>query len=215
MRKSTFNLRNGLVLLVICSLVPLFMVSCSKDNDDKATPDDQDSVSVTKIENLPADPHIRDEDGNVVSGTNEYTFFRFSDSSIVANSDSATDKWDIGFRSTSVILNGGVNGPGNVEGQVVKSVFEEVATAPEKGYLQDTEEGNVFSEWYNYNMTKHIITPEPGYILVIHTNDDKYVKVEILSYYKNNPSEITSDDASGYYTFRYVVQQDGSKSFTN
>jgi len=41
--------------------------------------------------------------------------------------------------------------------------------------------------------------------LVIRTHDDKYAKVEILSYYKDAPAEPDGFvDESRFYTFNYV-----------
>lgn len=205
------NLKKGILLALLSSAI-LFIASCSKNDDDNPKP--QQQLQTVMVKDLPADPHTRDPDtGEPIGGTNKFTFFRFSDSTIVPNSDSASSKWDIGFRGTTIILNSNVSGPGAASGQVVKSTLEALTKAPERDYLSDSTSGNVFADWYDYNMQKHVITPTPGYILVIHTNDGKYVKMEILSYYKGAPASPTSADASGYYTFRYVYQADGSRSF--
>ena len=45
--------------------------------------------------------------------TKKYTFFSFKTGQVVPNSDSASLKWDIAFRSTSIIFNSGTSGPGN------------------------------------------------------------------------------------------------------
>ena len=205
--------KNGILFALLGTAV-LFSTSCSKDDDDKPAPKDPLKTVVQK--NLQADPVSRNpETGEVIGGTNAYTLFRFADSTIVANSDSASDKWDIGFRGTSIILNGGISGPGAVEGQVLSNTFAAVTEAPETGYAADSESGNVFGEWYNYNMTDHTIHPKPGYVLVLHTADGKYVKVEIISYYEDAPAEPQAEDPSRYYTFRYVYQPDGSRNFTD
>ena len=67
----------------------------------------------------------------------KYTFFSFKTGQIVANSDSASTKWDIGFRSTSIIFNGGTSGPGSVGAIVQKGIFDELKEAPEAGYALD------------------------------------------------------------------------------
>lgn len=207
------NLRNQFLFATLISAV-FFSVSCSKDEKDQPKPNEP--VQTITVKDLPADPTTRDPNtGEVIGGTNKYTFFRFSDSAIVANSDSATEKWDIGFRSTSIIINSNVSGPGNVTGQVVNNTLEGVTTAPDDNYRADSTSGNVFADWYNYNMQIHVVSPKPGHIFIIHTHDDKYVKMEILSYYKGAPANPTTSDASGYYTFRYVYQPDGSKNFNN
>lgn len=209
MRKM--NLKNGILFVLLSSAV-LFTASCSKDDNDNPQP--KQELQTVLVKDLPADPTTRDPNtGEVVGGTNKFTFFRFSDSTIVPNSDSASNKWDIGFRGTTIILNSNISGPGNATGQVVKSTLDALTTAPEGNYLSDSTSGNVFADWYDYNMQEHVITPKPGYILVIHTNDGKYVKMEILSYYKGAPATPTSDDVQRHYTFRYVYQEDGSRNF--
>ncbi len=205
----------NVMLIALLSTAVLWTASCSKKDDNKPDPANEPLQTVV-IKDLPADPHTRDPNtGEVVGGTNQYTLFRFSDSTIVSNTDSASNKWDIGFRGTSVILNSNVNGPGKATGQIIKSTLDALTSAPKDNYRSDSSSGSVFAEWYHYNMQTHVVSSEPGYILVIHTNDDKYVKMEILSYYKGAPAQPTSDDASGYYTFRYVCQQDGSRSFSD
>ncbi len=209
-----------LIGLAIFPLAAFLYTSCSKNTEDNK-PATGDPLPAVEIRELPADPATRDlNDGHLIGEDNRYTFFRFSDSTIVLadsivtpRTDSATTKWDIAFRGTSILLNSGASGPGTVEGQVVKSTFEDLAEAPKTGYEKDTETGNVFSSWYNYNPQTHVITPIPGYILVIHTNDGKYVKMEILSYYKGLPAHPSVQSDQRYYTFRYVIQPDGSRSF--
>lgn len=206
------NMRKNIRLFLILGLI-IGLTACSKkDKDEEPTPSEETLKPVT-VEDLPANPHSRDSEGEVVDGTDTYTFFRFSDSTIVPNSDSASTKWDIGFRNTTIILNSGVNGPGNVEGQVLQNILSEIAKAPESGYSQDGEDGNVFSGWYNYNMESHVINPKAGYIFIIHTQDGKYVKMEVSSYYQGAPAEPTSEDVASYYTFKYVIQPDGSRDF--
>lgn len=208
------NLRSVISFVVVSSFV-VFAASCSKDKKDDPKP--KEPLQTVVIKDLPADPATRDEhDGHVIGGTNQYTFFRFSDSTIVPTADSASTKWDIGFRSTNIIINGGVNGPGKVEGQIVKNTLEDITEAPASGYETDTETGDVFGDWYNYNPQTHIITAKPGFIFIIHTNDGKYVKMEILSFYKGMPADPDYETAEQrYYTFRYVVQPDGTRNFSD
>src|SRR5690349_4398674 len=71
--------------------------------------------------------------------TSKYTLYSFSDGAVVANADSASAKWDIGFRGTTIILNGGASGPGAASGQIVAGIFEEIVLAPETGYAQDSD----------------------------------------------------------------------------
>ena len=81
------------------------------------------------------------------------------------------------------------------------------------GYAVPTGGGN---GWYTYQGPPvNLISPTPGKILVFRTNDGKYAKVEILSYYKDapeNPDAYT--DETPYYTFNFVYQpNEGVTSF--
>lgn len=158
------------------------------------------------------------------TSTSKYTLFSFEQGTTVANADSASAKWDIGFRGTTIILNSGVSGPGSAGGQIVDGIFEELAEAPATGYAQDTDAAKAIrgsGGWYTYTaeatVPHHAILPNAGKVLVLKTASGKFVKMEILSYYIGNPSTTTAEfadlstrPASRYYTFRYLYQPDGT-----
>ena len=156
--------------------------------------------------------------GEVNSSEGHYTLFSLRTNSIVPLSDSATTKWDIGFKSTTLIFNSGTSGPGNAGVIIQNGIYENAATAPTTGYKQDNINGlppyalNTGSGngWYNYNSDVHVISPVPGRYLIVRTANEKYAKVEILSYYKDAPPNPTSDTEGRYYKFRYSFQGDGS-----
>ncbi|MBK6352017.1 MAG: HmuY family protein [Saprospiraceae bacterium] len=83
--------------------------SCNDDEDNSTS-----TVSSVNVKDLPADPTTGFDPttGMPVGDKKIFTFFRLADSSIVPNSDSATTKWDIGFRGSTIITNGGSSGPG-------------------------------------------------------------------------------------------------------
>jgi len=165
-------------------------------------------------------------DLNSVS-TKNYTLFSFSDNAIVQNSDSSSTKWDIGFRGTTIILNGGSSGPGQAQGQIVAGVFNELTEAPEAGFLSDSENEKAIlgsNGWYSYTGTtsvpNHAILPIAGKILVLKTANGRYAKVEIISYYQGNPdtttpafADLATRPASRYFTFRFIYQPDGTRNF--
>lgn len=184
-----------------------------------ASCDEDDSTPIIQLEATTV------ADLNSVS-TKNYTFFSFSENAIVANTDSATTKWDIGFRGTTIILNSGTSGPGNAGGQIVSGIFDELTTAPADGYAIDgTTKAILGSAWYTYTGEaptgpKHAILPIAGKVLALKTADGKFAKVEILSYYIGNPNtttatfaDLTTRPVSRYYTFRYIYQPDGSTNF--
>ena len=145
-----------------------------------------------------------------------------------AQTTSETD-WDIAFRGTTIIVNGGTSQGTTDEPSrtstagvyIASGTMATVTEVDEDAFLSDTASGLAIptgsdNGWYNYSgPPSYLITPLSGKILVIRTSDDKYAKMEILSYYKDapaNPDAFT--DAGRYYTFNYVYQpNDGILSF--
>lgn len=149
----------------------------------------------------------------------KFTLFSLKDQTQVANADSNSTKWDLGFRGTTVILNGGTSGPGTAQGQVITGDFDTLVQAPLTGYIADAKPNYAIplgsdKGWYNYNPATMLIAPIPGKILLVKTTGGNYAKIQILSYYKGAPvSPNATTDASRYYTFRYVYQSDGTPTF--
>ena len=164
----------------------------------------------------------------------KYTFFSFKTGQLVASADSASSKWDIGFRSTSIILNGGTSGPGMAGVVVQQGIFADISAAPASGFVQDNynylartgkfaisssplASGATASNqwWYNAGSnTSTVITPIAGQVFIIKTADGRYAKMEILSYYKGAPATVNNlSDLDRYYTFRYVYQPGNTNSF--
>ena len=203
--KYIFNFNIGVILFAF-----LILISCDEEDEAKIV-----TLTATAAADLDA-----------VSQT-KFTLFSFKDNAAVTNADSVSSNWDIGFRGTTIILNGGVSGPGGATGQIVSGIFDELNNAPADGYASDSESGKAIqgsNGWYTYTGTtaspNHAILPIAGKILVIKTADGKYVKMEIISYYKGNPDTTTASFAdmatrptSRYYTFRFIYQPDGSANF--
>lgn len=185
-----------------------FMTSCSKEEDPFA---DAAQGGGKEIINLKTDS----------SDTGHYTLFSFKTGQTVPNSDSATDKWDIGFLATTIIVNSGNSGPSVVQAQTFKGIYAEQKSAPLEGYLSDTPQRKAImtgsgNGWYNYNEDKHVITAIPGRTLFFRTTEGKFVKMEIYSYYKDKPADKDLDYMSSiprYYSFRYELQTNGSNQF--
>ena len=130
--------------------------------------------------------------------------------------------WDLGFKRTEVIVNGGVNGPGKTGTLALKDIsFEDVLKAPEDDYVSDTDQIATFARgegWYTYTgPPNHWILPNPK-IYVLRTAADtktqpaspyNYVKVRFIGYYENNETK----EGSGNITIEYVLQDDGTRIF--
>lgn len=195
-------------LFTAITLCTLF-ISCSEDDD---TPE-MIAVESNSVENLYA-PQEGGQ-GQPVSGT--FTKFNFA-SGQTTTSD--TD-WDIAFRGSTIIVNGGVSAgtadeperTGNAAAYIASGTMASVTEVNTASLKQDTADALAIATgsgngWYTYaGEPTHLITPTPGKILVFRTNDNKYAKIEILSYYKDAPEAPNAFvDETPYYTFNYVYQ---------
>ncbi len=201
-------------------VLPLFLamavVGLAACDTAEIDPDPQ-PLTVETVENLPADPSTSAGGGQPTS-SGRYTLFDIETGEIVLafdeedRSDSLSTNWDIGFQGTNLIANTTVGSQGGI--QIVISAFDEVTEAPEAGYDAALPSGSGNS-WYNYaGPPTHLITPISGRVIVVKTADGRYAKLRILSYYRGAPEEPNAfEDADRYYTFEYVFQPDGSRSF--
>jgi len=193
--------------LALSSAIILLASSCSKNGDD-ATP------AVSKL----TTKTVTDLDGSTAT-----LYYSLSTGAQVTGADTATSKWDVKFKGTSIFINGGTSGTGTTQAQIVSSTFETLTTAPTADYKTDATGAPAISGWYTYTATtepQHAILTIPGKIIVIKTSDSKYAKVEMISYYKGNPNTTTAEfanlatrPASRFYTFRFAYQGDGTTSF--
>ena len=202
---------NTIKTLQLLTLITLFigLNSCSSD-DDGGTPLLQ--VETKTVSNLHA-PQSGGQ-GQPVSG--EFSKFDFS-TGLQTTSD--TD-WDIAFRGTSIIINGGISlgttdepaRTGEAAAYIADGTMASVTSVDINLFVQDSDSGYAIATgsgngWYLYNPQVFLITPIAGKILVFKTRDGKYAKVEILSYYENAPANPDAMvDASRYFTFNYVYQ---------
>lgn len=199
-------------------------VTFTSCNEDDPTPD---PVVSTTISNLAADPStgFNPTTGAPIGSTGKFTFFSFKTGAVVNNTDSATNKWDLGFRGTTIIVNSPTSGPGTSVVQIVSGIFDELNDAPADGYKSDDKNATIKyaiptgsgNGWYTATGgapgTPTIVKTIAGKIIVVKTADGRYAKMEILSYYKDAPPSPTGTEPSRYYTFRYVYQPNDTKSF--
>ncbi|MFS4494543.1 HmuY family protein [Maribacter sp. 2308TA10-17] len=176
--------------------------------------DDDNEPSLVAVEsktatNIPA-PQTGGQ-GQPVGGP--FTKFSFATGAVTT---SDTD-WDIAFRGTTIALNGGaVTGTddeptrnGNAGASIASGTFASISDAAGLTFAQDADGAFAIptgsdNGWYNYNPQVNQISPIPGKVLVIRTHDDRYAKVEVLSYYKDAPAQPDATSESRYYTFNYV-----------
>ena len=174
------------------------------------------SISGT-INELNASDYIVNPICGTLSG--EFIKFSFESADTLSNHD-----WDIAFRGTSIIVNGGeasdASQPertGNAAVYIIDGAFDDITSVDTNLLVQDNSDATAIIDdfgftglgWCSYNQISHVISPIPGKVLVFRTHDNKYAKIEILNFYH---SEITNP-YGGYYTFNYVYLQGGQLDF--
>lgn len=214
-------MRKSAIRMFLFSMVTgaVLFTSCGKKNTGTAA-----VATVTTVKDLAADTIIGLSSIGQPYGAGKFTLYSLENNKVIPNTDSATTKWDIGFRGTTIITNSGVSGPGNAGAFVYVGTFEELTAVPaDSTFKTDVATTNLAipagsnRAWYVYNAPANLITPIPGRVLVFRTASQKFAKVEILNYYKGGVTPAaTATDAEKifkqrYYTFRFLYQPDGSK----
>ena len=197
--------------IIIVLFLSVFFNSCDEDEKIIVTP-----AETLNITNLHAPSDVRDRTTGEIITINDFVYFDFSSGQLVEE----TEDWDLGFKGTVLITNGGVNGTGDVSAAILTNTFDEVTEAPSDAeFKQDTELENAIPSgsgegWYNYTPTNHLISPIPGKIFVFKTVEGNYVKMEILAYYQDSPANPDPlVDLQDYFSFNYAYQENGSKTF--
>lgn len=180
--------------------------------------DENDTVALLDIESeTVSNLHAPQQGGQGQPVSGEFTKFDFDTGAITTS----TTDWDIAFRGTSIIVNGGVSlgtadepeRTGDAALYIVDATFAGVAGANENLLMQDSVTGYAIPSgsgngWYSYaGPPTHLINPIAGKVIVVKTTEGKFAKMEILSYYKDAPESPNAfTDESRYFTFNYVYQ---------
>lgn len=136
-----------------------------------------------------------------------YNFFSLASGDTLLASDSNSTKWDLAFKSTTILTNGGTSGPDRDSAKLVDADFDDLILTDASLLKEDASSGKAITGWYNYSgPPSHLITPVADKTIVVRTSSGRYAKIEILSYYKDQ----STSNSSKYYTFRYYFQPDGS-----
>lgn len=176
-----------------------------------------------RIEGFPRDiqDHPRNEEG---TNTGEFTYYSLGNDR--TESDSLSADWDIAFNNimadVTLLANSG-NGGGI---QIVALPFDEVLEAPEDGYVNEIESlSTPFDPVPKENPLfiysgppAHLVTPNPDVTVVVKTPQGFYGKINFLHYYKGSPDlegENFRTVEDSYYSFDYLLQADGSRTFTH
>jgi hypothetical protein len=215
----------------------IILMSCSKEDATVVIDKTNDGSfkiftegNITTVQNLMADTIIGltpgvPPTGGIPYGAGKFTFFSLENKALVSNADSATAKWDVAFRGTTILVNSGSSGPGSGGAFVFTGSFDNMVTIPVDSVFR-TDNAPLYAiptgsgkGWYNYNGPVNLLTPLPGRVLVIRTASGKYAKIEIQNYYKGGvtPASGAPDNVKlteqRYYAFRFTYQPNGTKNF--
>ena len=202
-----------------------FTIACDDNN-----PIPPVGLQAVTVQNLIADTIIGitpgvPPAGGIPYGAGKFTFYSLETNSIIPSTDSASNRWDLGFRGTTIITNSGSSGPGQGGAFVWTGLFADLTSIPADSTFRVDAAPNYAipvgsgRAWYTYSQAEQLVRPIPGKILVIRTSSGKFAKVEILNYYKGGVTPaVTEPDSVKYklqrhYTFRYTFQPNGSRDF--
>lgn len=194
-----------LKLFFLIAIFAFVATSCDEEKDNPI----QGPVVAKEVKNLYA-PQSADYNQTppVISG--EFTKFSFATGTKVTGNN-----WDIAFRGTAIIVNGGskiglTDEPertADAEIAIETGTFSSITNVSSNiNFRQDATNSYGLRTgsgrgWYSYNRQTHTIEPIAGKVLVIKTHNGHYAKMEIISYYKD---KTPSRDTARYYTFNYV-----------
>jgi hypothetical protein len=220
--------------LLCISVGILLFASCTKD----AQEDPADTKS-TWVRDLAGDTGASMSDGT--DGKEKRPFYIFllrlkdqKQTWIRTAADSAqylqTADWDLAFtgpyNSEVYVNNGSYTGNPGYGGPAASAIVKQ-----DKPYAQVTEapSDEIFSQssirkigqaesenaagWFTYNMTTHLVKAIKSRTYLIKTPSGKFAKLELINVYKGNPPVVTDLYwPAPYLTFRYFVQEDGSRN---
>jgi hypothetical protein len=147
------------------------------------------------------------------SSENDWVYFDFSRGKVVNIHDKTSLEWDLAFRRSKVISNGGATNKLGKAGLInLGSLnFDQVVDVPLNNYTPDTAtktetENPILLKWYSYNYITHKLSAKSN-TYAVKTADHKFVKVKFLDFYCTNKE-------TGCIKMQYVYQDNGSNQFT-
>jgi hypothetical protein len=180
------------------------------------------TISCNKEE---SNPPIQSETFVINStGSTTWKYFSFAKNDTITVSDPLTSsEWDLAFQRYRIKTNGGLSGSGSGSAansyQKGQTGFDALKIIPDTATFSNDGSVNVAVQ---QGYTTYIVNPElytwfsielaalgtqivpSDYIFFVKTANGKYAKVWFKSYY-------SAANVSGYVTFQYKYQSDGSK----
>jgi hypothetical protein len=214
-------MKKGLQSIAVLMIFAASLVACSKSSTTVVLP-----ITAVTVKDIPADTVVGLSAQGMPITNGKYTFYSLEKNTLVANTDSASTKWDIAFMATRIITNGGTSGSGLGGAFVYTGLFDDLKTIPTDSVFKTDNAPTSYAittgsgkGWYTYDQLTSLITPLAGRVLVIKTASGKYAKMEITCYYKGgvtlaaSATDMEKLTKQRYYTFRYAYQPNGTKTF--
>lgn len=216
----------------------IFFIGCSSNEEDTtASLADGKSIIITDLAGDTGASMGGNTSGKEQRGFHTF-LFRFSDQKQIwlhTKTDSLkymkTTDWDLAFTgpyNSEVFVNNakyqynpGFEGPAaNTAVIVIKDTYKNVNQAPSDTDFDKSEVtkiGWASSEssagWFYYSLSSHIMQSIPDRTYAIRLPNKKYAKLQLINAYKGNPPAVTDLNwPAPYFTFKYYVQNDGSKN---
>jgi hypothetical protein len=220
--RNLFFLNLGITLLLIgLYWVPVKMVQLESFVDSPSVNLPKEGVvpisstSTTQIVKGSIASNLLETKLTVINASSEsdWVYFDFSSGKVVDIHDKTSLEWDLAFRRSKVISNGGATNKFGKAGLInLGSLnFDQVVDVPLDNYTQDTAtktetENPILLKWYSYNYLTHKLSAKSN-TYAVKTANHKYVKVKFLDFYCSNKE-------TGCIKMQYVYQDNGSNQFT-
>jgi len=187
---SSFFRKGSTHKTIIMFVLSFFTISCAPSLEDEWEWDD------TPLQTDTAD--TIEEEGvysRAVDATDyeNWVYLDLESNDFVSVDDPMTsEEWDIGIQRYHFKLNSGIHGPSIVQALVITDEsYDEYTVAAVGDYQQDLPDSNeddipeyVFTEWYDYDPSTHILTPKEQFY-VIENRNLRYYKFQITNYYSS------------------------------
>ena len=203
----------GYCLLLVAGLCALLAAGCERVAGGEFDPASA-TYSPTTPRPVEAIGHLTEPTVYTIDARsdNVWIYFDFSRGAVVPVLDPKRDGWDLAFKRYVMRTNGGRSNPDG-QGAVLKLQERHLAAVsqvPEDADFEaDVHPKNrlhafnpVLEKWYNYSYLANVLAPKPA-VYVIRTQEGKYAKMRLLSYY-------CTGNVAGCMTFEYVYQGNGS-----
>jgi hypothetical protein len=191
------------------------------------------AVAACDDEAGPIDPGQNETGTLTVDASGGWAWVAFADGEATAVSvdhAAASADWDVAFRVTSVMLNGGAAGPGSVSGHCVcqnagasdadviamtaaseLADFEAVTSADipasDEAWLTEELQASL-SSWYSYDPMTHVVSPAPSNVYAVRTaSGTSFAKLHVIGL------EGGTAASAGTVTLAYALQDSAGAPF--